>query len=116
MQAGKLNRRIAIQSQTTAQDSFGQELQTWTQVYACWANISVQNSQLINATAEFVSKVTHRVTLRYTSSVVIAANQRVVYKEQVTGVIHTYNIEAVLNTEQANKEIVVLAYEIGAKE
>ncbi len=116
MRAGKLNRRIAIQSQSSVQDEYGQPRQTWTTVYSCWAEISVQNSQLINATAEFIAKVTHRIILRYSSSVVIAANQRVVYIQPTTNVTHTYNIETVMNTVQANKEIVLLAYELNGAE
>lgn len=116
MDIGSLNRRIEIQQQTTAQDASGQQQQTWTAVYAAWASISVQNSQLLYQTAEFVSKVTHRITLRWTSSIVIQPNMRVVYTEPVTGVVHTYNVEALLNTDQRNRILVILAYELNANE
>lgn len=114
MQAGRLNRRIQIQSQTTTQDEFGQPRQEWSTAYSCWASIDVQASQLLYSTAEFVSKVTHRITCRWTSSVVIAANQRIVYTE--AGVAHTYTIEAVLNDKQANKQIIMLCYELNGQE
>jgi len=116
MNIGKLNKRVQIQTQTTSQDSFGQPQQTWTTVYTAWAGIDIQASQLLYATAEFVSKVTHRITLRWTSSVVIAANQRIVYTEPTTGVVHTYEIEALLNTKQANRELVLLCYELNGEE
>jgi len=95
--AGSLNRRVQIQSQISGQASDGSILQTWTTVYTGWANVDVQRSQLINATAEFVSKATHR-----TSSIVIQPNMRAVYTEATTGVVHTYNVEAILNPEQRN--------------
>ena len=60
MPTPNLNRRISIQSQTTSQDEFGQEQQAWNTVYSCWADIDVQQSQLLYQTAEFVSKITHR--------------------------------------------------------
>lgn len=114
--AGALNRRIQIQQQATAQDSFGQPQQTWTTIYTAWAEISVQNSQLIYATAEFVSKATHRITLRWTSSLVVQPNMRVIYTEATTGVTHTYNVEALLNTEQRDRRLVILAYELQGAE
>lgn len=116
MESGKLNRRIQIQVQSTTQDSFGQPLQTWSTIYSCWASIDIQASQLIYSTAEFLSKVTYRITLRWTSSVVIAANQRVLYIEPMTGVTHTFEIQSVLNDETANRQITLLCYELNGKE
>jgi SPP1 family predicted phage head-tail adaptor len=116
LQTGELNRRIVIQQQTAAQASDGSLLQTWNTVYSCWANVDVQRSQLINATAEFVSKVTHRITMRWTDSVVIQPNMRIVYTEPSTGVVHTYNIEALLNDAQGNVSLVALCYELNAAE
>lgn len=113
---GNLNRRVQIQQQTSAQDLFGQPQPTWATVYTAWANISVQNSQLLYQTAEFVSKVTHRITMRWTSSIVIIPNMRVVYTEATTGVVHTYNVEALLNADQRNRMLVILAYELNANE
>lgn len=111
MQAGKLNRRIQIQSQSTSQDGFGQPQTTWTTVLCTWASIDIQGSQLLYSTAEFMSKVAYRITLRWQPNVAIAANQRVVYIDAM-GTTHTYEIQAVLNTKAANKEIVLMAYEL----
>jgi SPP1 family predicted phage head-tail adaptor len=116
MEAGKLNRRIQIQQQTAAQDSFGQPSSTWNTIYTCWASIDIQGSQLIYATSEFVSKVTHRITFRWTNAVVIQPNMRIVYTEQTTGVVYTYNVEALLNTDQRNRELTALCYELNASE
>lgn len=116
MQAGKLNRRIQIQSQSTTQDGFGQPVQTWTTQYTCWASIDIQASQLIYSTAEFISKVTHRITMRWTSSVVIKPNMRIVYTEPTTGVVHTYEIQALLNDQQRNRQLIAMCYELAAQE
>lgn len=116
MNAGKLNRRIQIQQQTTAQDDFGQPQQIWTMVYSCWAGISVVKGQLEYQTAEFVSKATHKITIRWTRSVVILPNMRVVFTEPAVGVVHTYNVEGLLNDGQSNVELVILAYELNANE
>jgi SPP1 family predicted phage head-tail adaptor len=116
MKIPNLNRRIQIQTQTAAQDSFGQPQQTWTTAYTCWASIDVQASQLVYSTAEFLDKVTHRITARWTSSFVFAANQRIVYTEATTGIVHTYEIQAVLNDKQGNRMLILMAYELGASE
>ena len=116
MQSGKLNRRIQIQQQTATQDSFGQEQQSWSTIYTCWASIDIQASQLLYSTAEFVSKVTHRIELRWTSSVVIQDSMRVVYVEPKTNVTHTYEIEAVLNDKQAKRQMILLCYELDGAE
>lgn len=116
MEAGKRNRRIQIQTQTTTQDAFGQPLAQWNAIYSCWASISNVTGSLIYATSGFVSKASHQIVLLWTSSVVFEANQRVVYEEAATGVVHTYEIQAVLNTDQANKEIVLLVYELDGAE
>jgi SPP1 family predicted phage head-tail adaptor len=107
--AGNLNRRISLQCQSIAQDDFGQPLTTWTTYLTTWANMDIQNSQLKFATAEFVSKVTYRITIRY-PYVPVAAKYRIVYCDTMGE--HVYEINAVLNTKQANKELVLLAYEL----
>ena len=62
MVSGKLNRRIAIQTQSTSPDAFGQPVQVWTTAYQAWASIDIQSSQLIYSTAEFMAKTTHRIS------------------------------------------------------
>lgn len=116
MKTPNLNRRIAIQSQTTSQDSFGQEQQTWNTVYECWASLDIQASQLLYSTEEFVSKATHRITIRWTKSQTFAPNMRIVYVDAATGVTHTYNIEAIINPQQTNFWLTFLAYELNASE
>jgi SPP1 family predicted phage head-tail adaptor len=119
MQTGKLNRRIQIQAQSTTSDldAFQQPTSaSWETIYTCWASIDVQASQLIYSTAEFISETTYRITLRWTSSVIFSAQQRVIYTEPTTGVVHTYQIKAVVNDKAANKQAMLLCYEISGKE
>jgi SPP1 family predicted phage head-tail adaptor len=112
MAIGPFNRRIAIQTQTQSQDAVGQPHSTWTTQYTCWASIDIQQSQLLYSTAEFVGKVTYRITIRWTSSFVVKPNMRLVYTEQTTGVTHTYNVEAVINPQAGNVWVTILCYEL----
>jgi SPP1 family predicted phage head-tail adaptor len=118
MIAGKLNRRIKIQSQSTTElDAFQQPLRAkWDTIYESWASIDIQASQLLYSTAEFMSKVTYRITIRWTSSIVISAKQRILYTEPTTGIVHTYEVIAPLNTKQANRELIILCFELSGKE
>jgi SPP1 family predicted phage head-tail adaptor len=106
------NTPIAIQSQTTSQDAAGQELQEWTTVLCCWANVDFQRSQLIYSTAEFVGKNTYRVSIRWQYQVVIQPNMRVVYTDPFTRITHTLEIQSVLNPNRANKEILLICYSL----
>jgi SPP1 family predicted phage head-tail adaptor len=114
--AGRLNRRIQIQANTTSQDAFGGVIQNWSTLYSCWANIDVQGSQLQYSTAEFISNTTYRITIRYTSSVVISPSQRVIYTDPATGIVHTYEIKGVMNDLQENKQLTLLCYSLDNKE
>ncbi len=114
--AGKLNRRIHIQTQSDMQDDFGQPRQSWSNAYSCWASIDVQQSQLLYSTSEFMSKTTIRITCRWTSSFIFTSGQRVVYIEPTTQVVHTYEIQAIINDQQANRALILMCYELGAKE
>jgi SPP1 family predicted phage head-tail adaptor len=118
METGKRNRRIKIQSPSTTElDAFQQPLPAkWDTIYSCWAAIDIQASQLLYSTAEFMSKVTYRITMLWTSSVVISAKQRIVYVEPTTQITHTYEVIAPLNTKAANRELVLLCYELEVEE
>lgn len=110
MKIGALNKRIQIQqeSKTTGVDAFRQPTaSSWTTICETWASIDIQNSQLIRNTAEFMDKVAYRITLRWTPTP-ITAKQRVVYTDSWG--THIYSIETVLNTKQANKELVLMCY------
>jgi SPP1 family predicted phage head-tail adaptor len=117
--AGTLNRRIQIQEQDTPTvDAFRQPTEAaWNTVYECWANVDIQGSQLLYTPGEFIDETVHRITIRFTSSVIFSAKQRILYKEQTTNVLHTYQIKTVTNTQQqANKALMFLCYEIFGKE
>src|SRR5690242_2088511 len=117
MKEPNLNRRVQFQVQTSSQDEFGQEQQTWTTVYSCWAAIEQQQSQHLYSTAEFMSKTVWRITIRWTSSQVFEPQMRIVYTQQkqaqtfgegqygvgpLDSIVHTYEIQAIDNPGQAN--------------
>lgn len=114
--AAELSQRVEIQSQSTATDGFGQPLNSWTTFYRCWAKIAVKDSALVYARASFIAKATHFITIRWTSSQVIQPNMQVLYTEPTTKVVHTYQIDALLNPDQENRRIVMLVHELDGAE
>jgi len=120
IEAAALNRRVQIQTETSTQDSYGQPVMTWTTVYTCWAEIapyiSARGSGIIFAGEEFLSRATTEITIRWTSMLSIEPNMRVIYTEVTSGVVHTYNVESVLNPGQANRQMIIKAYELDSGE
>jgi SPP1 family predicted phage head-tail adaptor len=113
---GTLNRRVQVQQQSTTQDAFGQESQSWTTVYTAWASIEALNGELLYASGEFVSELISRITMRWTSSIVIVPNMHLVYTEATTGVVHTYVVKSLTNVQQRNRILIILCYELNANE
>lgn len=112
---GRLNRLIQIQQRTTTQDGFGAPIE-WPTIATVWANIDIQQSQLIYATSEFVDKQTYRITTRWTASVVFQPNMRIVYTDAAMSVTHIYNIESIINPQQTNFWLTFLCYELNGAE
>ena len=80
MRAGNLKRRITVQAPSTSKDSFGQPVDTWTDVLSTWAEVATVTGKEIYALGSgFTAQVTHRITLRY-PSVAITAGMRVNFR------------------------------------
>ena len=77
MQAGRLNRRCALQSPGTATDEIGQPIPGWTDVATLWADIRMKSGlEAIKAGAP-VSTVQASIRVRYRAG--INAGMRVVH-------------------------------------
>jgi SPP1 family predicted phage head-tail adaptor len=116
VEPGQLNLRVVIQQQETTQDAFGQPIKTWVPLATVWAAIAVQESGLQYQTATFTSKVTHRITMRWTSTLIIKPSMRFVYTEPSTGVVHTYSVEGLENPDQRNRTLSIRCYELDGNE
>jgi len=104
MDAGKLNRRIVIQSQTATQDAAGQPLpDTWTTFTTVWAHIKF-NSGYESIKGEAVASIAR-------SSMRIRYREDITNKMRVTHNGITYEIKAVM-PDEAKREFVDLACEV----
>lgn len=104
LQSGNLRHRIQLQRKSTAQDSFGQPVESWTTYLTCWASVDVLHSAMLYQTAQFVAQSTYRIEIRYPHGTTIQPQDRIVCGAD------TYTIQAVTNPEQRNISLVLLCY------
>lgn len=113
MRAGKLRHRVSLQRyQYVGQDpDTGEELRQWQDARTCWASIEpLSVREMIAAQAE-QSKVSARITIRYTDDV--DAAMRVVHTKR--GTKKFYNIEGVLPDNDSGLEYLTLAVSEGVR-
>ena len=104
MRAGELRRRVSIQQRDATQDTFGQQATSWTDLYT---NVPVAIQALsgreLLAAQAVNSEVSHNINLRYLAG--ITANMRILYGTRI------FNITAVMNIDERNKELMLQAAE-----
>jgi SPP1 family predicted phage head-tail adaptor len=103
MQAGRLNRRVTLQSPSQSVDELGQPIPGWTDVATVWADIRMKSGlEAIKAGAP-VSVVQASIRVRYRTG--ITAGMRVVHN------LVAYEIKAVL-PDVGGREYVDLVAEV----
>jgi SPP1 family predicted phage head-tail adaptor len=105
--AGLLRNPVLIQAQSMTQDAVGGPLTAWTTVLSCFAGISTMSSREVYQTAQFVSEVTHRVTIRWPGpSVSIQGGMQVVFGSRI------FKIQNVENVQERNRVLYLMCVEI----
>lgn len=92
LSAGRLNRRITIQSPSTEQDVSGALTTQWNDVVSTWAGIRAATSKEVYASASFVSQLSHVVTIRFNPAV--QHGMRISYRGRV------FRIQAVSDPDE----------------
>ena len=108
MQAGDLRRFVSFQAKSSTLDSFGQQVETWTDVFTAWAQIQALSANEILAAQAVNSRVTHTITVRYRAEFANPAQiaaLRVLYSGRV------FNISGMLNVDERNAEVELPCYE-----
>lgn len=103
MEAGKLDRRITIQQATVTRGAGGGETRSWTTLATVWANVRPMSGREFVAgqrtgggtTTQQLGEVTTTFQIRYRSDVV--EKMRISYDSK------TYNIRAVLPSEDRKR-------------
>lgn len=107
MLAGKLRKRVSIQSKSTSQDSFGQQVISWTNVLT---SVSAEVLPLFayEKTGQGQASAVHQVTVRYNAALanpVAVAAMRVVYGSRILDVTGS------INMDERNREMVLTCTE-----
>ena len=92
MRAGRLNKRVTIQSPATGQDATGKPTTGWTDVATVWASIVDISGREYVAAGGLQNSAQTKITIRYRSGIV--PSMRVVHGAD------TFNIEAVLGQDR----------------
>lgn len=103
MRAGKLNKRIELQSSTDSTDTFGEPIKTWTTYDTVWASINPLSGNELIFAQQISSKTNIGIIIRYNSSVEVG--DRVKYGTRY------FDINAVLNEMENNKQLELLCNE-----
>ena len=108
MQAGLLRKRIVLQSRPAPLDSSGSTSNVWTDVATVWGDLKPMSGRNLMAAQAVKSELSHEITLRYRpefANPILASEMRVVYSGRY------FNIHAVLNRDERNREITLMAFE-----
>ena len=108
LRIGTLRHRLAIQQRSSAQDSMGGQVTTWTTLATVWGDIQpLTGNKLITAQAMH-ARVTHQVVMRYRPLLAdpkTVAALRLVYKGRY------FSVLASINEGERNRSITLLTAE-----
>jgi SPP1 family predicted phage head-tail adaptor len=120
--AGEFRHLVQFQSRNSQQDAAGQPADTWTTYLTTRAKIEILRGQLQYQSDVFINKNTYQITIRYPHLVAtgvdaegnpttkIAVQDQIVFNSQV------YVIQAIINVEQRDRELMFLAYVVNDEE
>jgi SPP1 family predicted phage head-tail adaptor len=103
MDAGRLDKRVKIQAQTTTRNAIGEPVKTWTDVATVWAAIEPFQGREFWAQQQIQSELTHRVRIRFRAGVTAA--HRVLYGSRV------FAIRSVLSPQERREELQLMCVE-----
>ncbi|MBE3590005.1 MAG: phage head closure protein [Firmicutes bacterium] len=105
MKAGQLRHRVTIQAQTTAQDEYGQPVQTWSDVATVHAAVEDLSGREFFAAQQVPTEtITTRITIRWRPDV--SASMRVV------GAGRTWDVRAVLDPDGRRRQLQLMCVEV----
>ncbi|WP_163830730.1 phage head closure protein [Spartinivicinus ruber] len=105
MRAGRLKHRITIEKPELTKDEFGQPTKTWVVVCTTRAAIDPISGKEFFAAQQINNAINYKITMRYRPG--IKPQCRVKYKDRL------FDIHAVLNPKEANRELQLMCEEHG---
>ena len=104
MDIGLLRHKLELHSASSAQNAFGESIETWSSYDTVWGQISpMQGEELFHA-QQINAAVTHKILIRYNSNVTV--EHRVVFDSR------TFEINSVLDPEEQNEMLLLHCTEV----
>lgn len=101
--AGKLCKRITIQSRTIAQDGFGAAVSTWSDVATVWANVEPLTGVEGWQSQQVRPELSHKISIRFYPG--LSSTHRLKFGSRIL------NIESVIDVESRGIEHLVMCKE-----
>lgn len=100
VRAGRLNRRVTIERSTRSQNSYGEEVDSWSTLATRWASIVYSKGSEVYPFGAEKGKKPVSIMLRHGSDIDdISCNDRVVFESRV------FDIESVANVHEDDHRI-----------
>lgn len=105
MQAGKLRHRLTLEEATDTLNARGEAVPAWSTVTTLWGAIDPLSGREGFEARQLYASASHRIRLRYRAGIVP--------KMRLTKGARVFEIDAILNVDERNRELVCLATERG---
>lgn len=107
MRAGLIRQRITIESATEAANATGELIPTWSALATRWASVEPLQGRERFAAQQVQPETDHRIRLRYDTALTgLKPKMRVKFETRV------FDVLAVLNLEERNREFELLCREV----
>lgn len=103
MKAEKYRHRVHLQSKSATRNSYGEETLSWVTEASVWCSIEPLTGREYFQAQQVQSQVTHKIMLRYYKG--LRPDWRILFGTR------TFNIVSVINVEERNIEMVLMATE-----
>lgn len=103
MQAGRLRHRVTLQGYSETLSALGEPIKAWTDVATVWADVSPERGREAIAAMQIDATVVQRVRIRYRAG--LTPKMRVIFGAR------TLQVEAVLNVDERNRELLLACVE-----
>lgn len=98
MNIGNLNKRITIEKSTSTQNTYGEQVQTWTKLRECWSRVEPVQGKEYYTAKQTASELDIKFVIRYTT-VDITPKSRLIYDSK------EYNVNSIINLAEGNREL-----------
>ena len=108
LSAGQLNCRVIVKRPSNELDAYGSVVPEWVEVMTVWAGIQPLTGRELVSARQLASEVSHQLTVRYQpllADIKQVVGYRACYKGRV------FNLHAVLNEDESNVLLTLLASE-----